>query len=299
MHYEEARPIDALAGYVKCFWTLETDPRTDPEPRLESGLPDKERILPDGCMEIVFNLAEPFVQHHLDDTNERQPRILLVGQMRRHILIQPTGKVRLLGVRFWPGGAYPFLRFPQDEITDQIIDLDSAWGRTAREIEARIQEARSRDDQLRAVETQLLAVLNRFRTNRENFSAIVAPILRTGGRLPIDTLAKNAGLSRRQLDRLFNTRVGLPPKLLSRVVRFQMVFAALERDDISRRWAGLAVECGYSDQPHLIKDFKAFAGVEPTSYFSQANLISSQFTGNAGNDGENVPFLQYDDRDLS
>lgn len=297
MDYKETRPSEPLARHVKCLWTLETDRATALDTLGDRASSDLERILPDGCMEIIFNLADPFVQHHLDGTFELQPRTLLVGQMSRHVLIRPAGRVRLLGVRFWPGGAYPFLGFPQNEITDNILNLDSVWGGAAPDVEARIHDAGTRSRRLAVIEAHLLAELNRVREG-ETLNVAVGAILRTGGRLPVEKLADDAGLSRRQLDRLFKTRVGLPPKLLSRIIRFQRVFGALECDDIARRWAQLAVECGYSDQPHMIKDFKAFAGVEPTSYFSQPNLMSNQFTGNSSS-GENVPFLQYACRDLS
>lgn len=271
MNYTETQPSEPLVRYVKCFWTLESE--------VDCGPADQERILPDGCMEIVFNLADRFRQHNPDGTIERQPGTLLVGQMSRHLLIEPAGKVSLLGVRFWPGGAYPFLSFPQDEITDRIIDLDVVWGRTAREAQSKLQEAGDRDERVRIVETVLLARLSRSCRESERILAATTAIIQTGGCLAIENLAEEVGISRRQLDRRFKIGVGLSPKLLSRIVRFQRVFKELQRSEGMRSWARLAFECGYSDQPHFIKDFKAFAGTEPTSYFSRVNAMSDYFTG--------------------
>jgi AraC-like DNA-binding protein len=274
MNYVETSPIEPLARYVKCFWTLEGDGEPDENPA------KRERILPDGCMEIVFNLADRFNRFNADGTVERQPMMLLVGQMRRHLFIEPTGRVSLLGVRFWPGGAYFFLSFIQDEIADRIIDLDLVWDRTAREAHSRLHDARTRDERITMIEAMLLTRLKQFRGNGEAILAATAALIRSGGGLAVEDLAGMMGISRRQLDRRFKTAVGLSPKLLARIIRFQRVFKELQRTDGIRSWAWLALECGYSDQPHLIRDFKAFAGTEPTSYFSQPNVMSDHFTGN-------------------
>jgi AraC-like DNA-binding protein len=70
----------------------------------------------------------------------------------------------------------------------------------------------------------------------------------------------------------------LPPKTLCRIVRFQQVFRFVERLEGRRDWARIALDCGYYDQSHFIKEFKAFSGKEPTSYFAEQNSLSDHFT---------------------
>ncbi len=272
MHYEEFRPAAPLAKYVKCVWILESE---------ADESPGKQRILPDGCTEIVFHLADPFNQYNSDGAAERQPLAMLVGQMRRHLLIQPTGKVRVLGVRFWPGGAYPFLRVPQHEIADRVVALDAVWGGIARELHSRIADAATGVERARQVETILLARLNQCRNHDEAALKAIALILRAGGCLSIDALARETGCNSRRLDRTFNTRVGLPPKTLCRIVRFQQVFKKIERQVHSPDWVQIALDCGYYDQPHFIKEFKAFAGKDPTSYLAEQNAMSDHFTASS------------------
>lgn len=271
MHYEEFIPAEPLAKYVRCLWILES---------AAGESPSKERILPDGCTEIVFHLADPFNQY-TDGAAERQPLAMLVGQMRRHLLIQPTGRVRVLGVRFWPGGAYPFLRLPQHEIADRVVALDAVWGGIAGELHSRIADAATGTQGARQVETILLARLNQFRHHDESALKAIALILRAGGCLSIDTLAQQMGINSRRLDRTFNTRVGLPPKTLCRIVRFQQVFKKIERQVHSPDWVQIALDCGYYDQPHFIKEFKAFAGKKPTSYMAEQNAMSGHFTASS------------------
>src|SRR6476646_4619565 len=115
MRYREFRPQPRLSRFIECFWTLQGD---------TSPLPQTERILPDGCVELILNFGESFSQHEAQSTFV-QPRHFLVGQMTGPILISPSGVVELVGIRFHPGGTVPFVRTPMHEITDQVTKLSS------------------------------------------------------------------------------------------------------------------------------------------------------------------------------
>jgi AraC-like DNA-binding protein len=272
MRYEEIRPTKQLAKHIKCFWVLESPSAPSPIP---------ERILPDGCTEIVFHMGDPFSQHKQDGTTERQPLAILVGQMRSHLLIQPTGRVRVLGVRFWPGGAYPFLLLPQHEIADKVIALDAIWGAVTHELQSRIADASNPAESVSQIEAILIARLNQFGRNDDAILNAIASIFRSGGALPVESLAAYTGFGLRRLDREFNTRVGLPPKLLCRIVRFQRVLKMLEQRENGQDFVRSALDCGYYDQSHFIKEFKAFAGKGPTAYFAEQNVMTGYFTASS------------------
>ena len=269
MRYQEFYPTEALAKFIKCFWLLESAAALSEEP---------ERILPDGCTEIVFHLADPFDQQDGSGSTLRQPLALLVGQMRQHLLIKPTGRVSVLGVRFWPGGAYPFLAIPQDEFAGQVIALDDVWGAIARELHSRIADGATATERVKQVERILLARLNNFRRHDDGTMQAIGVILRSGGCVAIERLAQDVGVGLRKLDRTFKTRVGLTPKGLCRIVRFQRTLKMIEQNVSRRDWVRIAMDCGYYDQPHFIKDFNAIAGIGPTSYFAGQNAMSDLFT---------------------
>jgi AraC-type DNA-binding domain-containing proteins len=127
-------------------------------------------------------------------------------------------------------------------------------------IEARVQ----------AIESLLLGcVLNSKRDS--TLLALAARIVESGGLVSVDLLAKEAGVSTRQLERRFLCEVGLTPKLLSRILRFQQVFRAVERCDGA--WAPVALECGYYDQAHLIRDFNQFAQQTPGVLFAEQSPL--------------------------
>ena len=266
MRYREIPSRPPLNDFVECFWTLEGDGR------LPCGTP--ERILPDGCVELILNFGERFSQHH---NNQRalQPRHFLVGEMSGPILISPNGAVQLLGIRFHPGGTSPFLRVPMSELTDRIAELGSLSSELERELLLVSQYLASLPDKIGAVEAALTA---RLLSGSDDSSAIrlAARIVDSDGRVSVDQLATAAGISSRQLERRFLREIGIGPKLLGRILRFQQVFRAVERVDSA--WAVIAVECGYYDQAHLIRDFSQFAGQTPAVLLAEQSALTEAFT---------------------
>jgi AraC-like DNA-binding protein len=249
---------------VECFWALESDvPSTQPE-----------RILPDGCVELILNFGAQFSQH--DDGQLRlQPRSFLVGQMTGPILISPNGPVQLIGIRFHPGGTLPFLRLPLHEITDQVVDLGSLSSKLERELLSVTSQSVLLTEKMNSVETFLT---NQLLDTKENswLMMLAARIVETGGLVAVDRLASDAGISSRQLERRFLREVGLGPKMLGRIIRFQQVFRAVEQ--CNSAWAEVAIECGYYDQAHLIRDFNQFARQTPAVLFSNQSAFTEWFT---------------------
>src|SRR5690349_24202463 len=99
----------AIADSVKGIWCARGT-------KAEFDLP--EPIVPDGCVEIVFNMGDAFINAQ---TGELQPRDLLAGQMTRPVLALPTGEVDLIGVRLHTAKAGAALRIPMWELQDQLV----------------------------------------------------------------------------------------------------------------------------------------------------------------------------------
>ncbi len=268
MNYLEIQSSPLLRRYVECFWFLETKDKP--------ATLSRERILPDDCTELIFNLADLFNRHHLDGTIENQPRMLVVGQMRNYVMIEPTGMVKLFGIRFRAGGAYPFFHLPMFELTDRIISADAIFNRLGKELEERIHGARSLRERLSVMEATLLKRLDEKYDLDKTVEALVRRITFTKGCYSVDRLAKDIGLSARQLERKFRLMVGISPKLFSRIIRFQEVFKVVGQ--LTQGWSAIAHDCGYYDQAHLIHDFKNFSGQNPSAFFINPHEISDHFT---------------------
>lgn len=246
---------------------------------LESDAPatNPERILPDGCVELILNFGAEFSQH-CEGRQELQPRNFLVGQMTGPIVISPTGAVQLIGIRFHPGGTLPFLRLPLHEITDQVVELGSLSSKLERDLLQAASAARSLPEKVNAIEEFLTGELL-SRKHDSRLMTLAARIVESGGLVSVDQLANDAGISSRQLERRFLREVGLGPKLLGRIIRFQQVFRAVDQCDAA--WAVVAIECGYYDQAHLIRDFHQFARQTPAILFGQQSALTESFTRKA------------------
>ena len=266
MRYREFHPKSPLNRCVECFWTLESETNTFPA--------QTERILPDGCIELILNFGESFSQHEAQRTLV-QPRHFMVGQMTGPILISPTGVVELVGIRFHPGGTVPFVRTPMHELTDQVTELSSISPHLERQLLSASSHLKTLNDRVAAIEAVLIDNLITSNLNSQTLT-LAAKIVECRGLVSVDQLAQDAGISARQLERRFLNEVGVGPKLLSRILRFQQVFRTVENCEVA--WAPVAVECGYYDQAHLIRDFNQFAHQTPAVLFAEQSSLTESFT---------------------
>jgi hypothetical protein len=242
MVYREHQPCAALAPFVQCYWTLSQAGSESPPP---------SRVYPDGCMEIVFHFADPFSLISERGVASRQAHSLLAGQIWAPVTLQPAARADVLGIRFRPSGAAPFLRFPLHEAAGQIVALEDVWGRRARTWRDAIGGARDR-----------IAVLERLLLE---CGPEQSPPLRT--------------LGPRQFRRRFEAEVGISPKLFQRIRRFQHALAILG----SVPFAEAAAICGYYDQSHLVRDFRQFTGDSPSHWLSgDAGMLVQSVAASAG-----------------
>ena len=238
--YAEHPPSAALRRHVACFWTL-------------SGQAGAHRVLPDGCMDLLFDLGAP----------RDQGRV--IGTMTHAIVADAPAANGLLGVRFRPGAAMAVGCLAR-EVRDGSFGLDDVWGPIAREIEARVAEAESTAEAVRVLERELLARLAKVPPPDARVAYVVASIEACGGLARVSALADEANVGERHLVRLFDDHVGVGPKTFARVVRVQRVVAAIATEFRARRppsWAAIACDVGYADQAHMIRDVRSLAGVTP------------------------------------
>jgi transcriptional regulator GlxA family with amidase domain len=182
----------------------------------------------------------------------------------------------LWGIRFRPAGAFAFLHVPMLQLTDQIIAGEAFLKRWANELHERLGAACSSRASIKLIEAALL----RRRHERWQCDALIEEAVRrivaTDGRVKIERLFAELGLSNRQIERKFQIMVGLSPKMLARVLRFQSVFTSAGH--AAGAWSAVAVDCGYYDQAHLIRDFQQFAGQNPSPFLLEQTEMSAHFT---------------------
>ena len=270
MEFVELEPGPALRGLAR-FWRL-----TGPSP---TGEPRFEPVLPDGRVELIFHLGDPF-EIESDGRRALQPRALLAGQGTAPVRLAPTGRIDVVGVRLEAGVAAGVVDARLEELTDRIVELGAVACDFARGLAEELQDPGRGQRWNDVLERRLARVLARPRSARPRaLEHVVARVRASGGRVPIAELASQAGLSTRQLERHFRERVGLGPKTFARLVRFQRALALLRCPGSSL--AGIAARCGYFDQAHLVRDFRRFAGASPSRLRAAEHDLGAHFVDGA------------------
>lgn len=272
MQYSEIPPSSALRRYVKCYWTLSA-------PR-HAGPATPEPVMPDGCIELIFNLADPFRRFHTEGDIETQPLSIVAGQMRSSAMIGPSGAIDLFGVRFRHAGAAPFFSFPMNELTDRIIDLKTVPGVEGRRTEERLNEACTLRERVNIIEDVLSQLLSNTAGPDVLVETASRMIAERGGTAPIDSILGALDVNERTLERRFRQNLGLSPKRFSRIIRFQN-FLNASGLDANRNILDTALSFGYYDQAHLIREFREFSGKTPLAFFGRDHKLSEVFI-NAG-----------------
>jgi len=168
---------------------------------------------------------------------------------------------------------------PLSTLTDRAVGLDQLWGSAAaRRVWQQLADTSGCAARAATISRELLTRRASVEPDRATASA-VGDLVGTSGRARIDRVAARAGLTTRHLQRRFADRVGVSPKVLARILRFQRTL--LERAPADRShadWVRVAVECGYADQSHLIHDYNAFAGETPATLRAAESELSTYFT---------------------
>jgi AraC-like DNA-binding protein len=204
-----------------------------------------------------------------------------------HLTVEPTGAfivgivthkfTRLLsdsgwvfGIKFKPGGFYPLLQRPVATVTDKNIPLAQLFGEAATDYAASIRAASSEEEQVRIAEGFLAQRLPLSDANVLLANQIVETISAERTITKVDQVVSRFDINKRALQRLFSQYVGVSPKWVIQRYRLHEATEQLAAGTVVD-WAKLAVDLGYFDQAHFIKDFKAIVGQTPAEYAKEAS----------------------------
>jgi len=268
MEYREFPPSPVLSPFVERLWTL----AGHASELTEAAQP----VLPDGRPELVLHLGDPF-ERVTGDVAQRQARLLFAGQLTEQLTLRPTGTMAVAGVRFHPFGAAAFLPVPQHELTGLTVGL----GEVSRPLARALARVGEQTDDVRCalplVEVALTGCVRQSHRTDVRLPFVSRRILDTKGLVSIDALARQVSISRRHLERRFQDVVGISPKRLARVTRFQNALHILEESDPRRSGAATAATCGYADQSHFIREFRQLAGCSPSEHMLRQGELTGFF----------------------
>jgi AraC-like DNA-binding protein len=274
MQYVECDPIPALAPFVARVWTLEG------HAEMLGGEP--QVVLPDGRTELIFHFGDPFERIDTSTTGTTrtvQPRLLFAGQLTSQLVLQPTGRIAVLGLRFHPFGAAALFSKPQHQLAGTTPAVEELSTPIAQALDAVFARPQDLAQAALFAQQSLVALIDREQIDSRLADA-VREIERAHGLVSIDRVAEQAGMTRRHMERQFQLVVGMTPKRLARIARFQRAVRFLEGDGDAGRQGGAvtAAACGYADQAHFIRDFKGLAGCPPTEHLLNKGVLTGFFT---------------------
>jgi AraC-like DNA-binding protein len=217
--------------------------------------------LPEGRRASVTLLPHPCVNLVLD-----RGQLAIAGVGRDRFTYEFTGRGHVFGVKFRPGAFLPFLRGRVSQLTDQVRPLATLWGTAdAERLASDLAHAADLEDLAAVAERHLRAHWPDADPAVAQVGRIVHALLYDRSVARVDDVATRFGLSSRQLQRLFQRYVGVSPKWVLQRYRLHEAAARLT-EGTSGTWAEVAVELGYFDQSHFIRDFTRAIGMTPVAY---------------------------------
>lgn len=219
---------------------------------------------------LILNFGPPFRLLHVNGPpgSGVTRSSFVAGLHQQFALTEAPGFSYCLQVNLTPLGAYSVLGVPMHQLANRVEELESLLGVAAHRLIEQLAELPDWDSRFDLVDDFLGS---RAESGRRASTATAwswQELQRTGGLASIGQLARELQLSRRQLVARFREEVGLSPKLVGRIIRFNRAIAELKQNG-PVRWSRIAHECGYHDQSHFHHDFREFTGASPSEYLGR------------------------------
>lgn len=213
---------------------------------------------------LVISFGEPFAigLSRAPGDNDRYASFA-AGVHAGPVVIDSFGRSCCIQVNFTPLGGRRFFGLPMSELADRMVPLDELLGAWGHQLRERLGEENDWHRRLDIAENFITERLTNAASPQTEVGWALERIMASGGRSRIAAIATEIGWSRKHLAARFADQVGVGPKAISRIVRFNRAANLAKRADRAG-WADLAAECGYADQAHLVREFRELAGATPT-----------------------------------
>ena len=259
MIYLEHVPAPPLNRFVRVLWYA----------RATECAHERERVLPTGNTQVILNLARDFLLDCAEGAPARPAAASqVVGARTMYEIVDTSDMADLIGVVFRPGGFPLFAGDAADLFSNRSVGLEDVWGLRARGLRDRLRELAAPEARLRCLEEFLAGFCVDERNGHAVMPSVEFALRRFGQDACVGSVrevARAVGWSERRFSQVFREQVGLSPKVWCRVQRFQRVVRQLHAG-VDVPWPELALECGYYDQSHFANEFRAFSGIDATTY---------------------------------
>jgi AraC-like DNA-binding protein len=244
---ERAVPDPALAGLVLRYGGYDE----------RGGEEVVRREVATPTIPVIFNFGSGF---EVSDGRTARYDSFAAGLYDRHVTVASSGRASCLQVDFTPLGAGMFLGLPPGHLANRIWTLDDLLGNRAGDLLVRLYDAGSWARCFALIEAEIIQRLGRTRAPPRLVQEAWRMLDQSRGRRSVSGVAAELECSRKHLAALFREHIGLSPKTAARVIRFDHAIGRLRE---GKSHAGTAIDCGYADQAHMIRDCQAFSGCSP------------------------------------
>jgi AraC-like DNA-binding protein len=234
--------------------------------------------MPTAQQVIVFNFFDtPMTTIHTE--GQALSRSYVVGQMINACTKTLQGTLHLLLINLKPFAFNTLFKIPMNKFVDRVMDLESIIGKDGRYVTEQIFTASTIEQRIRILNDFLIKQFRKSDQPAANgIDHALQLINQYAGNISITDLAEKSYVTERTLRRYFEERVGVNPKLYSKLLRFGKVIGLIEKGVI-KTWRDIPFDFGYFDQSHFIRDFKQFSGKTPTEYYPQNNPMHQLLDG--------------------
>lgn len=228
-----------------------------------------ERVVPTGHSFLLFEL-DGMTRHTYDD--ERKPlgtfeRAWVSGVHRNYISISAHAASEMFVVQFKAHGSVPFLHRPASELADRVIPGEKVLDGDLLPLRERLLAAEAPADKFAIADGWLRERYREHLAPPPELTDVIESLERRPASQRVEACARYPH-SQKHLIEQFHRFVGLTPKIYQRILRFNEVFRVLQAGE-AVRWAAVAAHCGFSDQPHFIREFKRFSGFNPSEFLRE------------------------------
>ena len=227
-----------------------------------------ERVVPSGSFFIILEL-DGFTRYLLDNETlnpyAKFSKAWISGLHKNFITISTHKHSEMMIIQFNPGGIFPFLHIPAEELNDKVVPTEDIFNGEILKLRDKVKQKNSTSEMFSLIEDWLL---QRFKPELDTPKSIFE-VLRIMENEPLEInykhILKLFPYSQKHLINLFKKYVGLTPKYYQRILRFNEILHKIQKEE-KISWTQIAYSCNYTDQSHFIKDFKHFSGFNPTEY---------------------------------
>jgi AraC-like DNA-binding protein len=242
MRYKEYKPNALLSPYIETYWISDWF-------AVEG---ESHKILPDGCVDIIFSFDRA------KDTSYAG----IIGTMTTFLNVSYPNSTQMFSIRFRSMGITAFTRVPVEEFTDKNVELSSVETLFCKSFYETLPDIQSTEEIIKHTDDYLISRLpHLYQYDRQIIRAIDLIYL-AKGQLSLSETASEVCLCQRHFERKFKSAIGVSPKTFARIIRFRNTLRYL-RDYPNKDLSSIAIECGYYDHTHLIKDFRILSGNTP------------------------------------